>query len=454
MHGLLKTAKTSLRALKRNTMRTMLTALGIIIGIAAVIALAQIGKGSSNAVREQIKRMGANKLMVNPGAINNGGISLGSGTRMSLTFADATAIERDCPDVRWAAPIVHAHGQVIHGQYNWQPNLIDGTTSAYLHIRNWMPLKAGRTFTRQEVRSAAEVCILGQTLIRHLFPSGHALGKTVRLDNVSLRVIGVLTRKGANMMGWDQDDILVAPWTTIKYRIPSGKPVTAAASTLGGGINTLNQLYPETSLALYTTPSATETADTPDPTIFMHADLIMCSAVSSKLIPAAIREIDALLRQRHHLTAAQGNDFTVRPLTALSNMLTTTTNLMTHLLLGVAFISLVVGGVGIMNIMLVSVTERTREIGLRMAVGARGRDILQQFLMESIVLCLLGGALGIALGQGVATFMRVFLQWPTAVSVRAIIAAVAVSAAVGLVFGYYPAWKASRLDPIEALRYE
>ena len=288
------------------------------------------------------------------------------------------------------------------------------------------------------------------------------MGQEIRVNNVSMKVLGVLPRKGANMMGSDQDDILLAPWTTIKYRISgaqmanANQSAAAAAAAAGGtstAVNTLSNLYPGTT-ALYVTPTTTQQADTPQPIRFTNVDNILAKAASADEIPQAMDEISGLLRERHHVHTGDADDFNIRDMTEITKTLAQTSELMATLLLIVALISLVVGGVGIMNIMLVSVTERTREIGLRMAVGARSYHILRQFLVEAVVLCLFGGGIGIIMGRGASILVRAVKHWPTEISLPAIIAAVAVSASVGIVFGFYPAWKASRLDPIEALRYE
>ena len=448
------TLKTALRALRRNPLRSALTTLGIIIGIAAVIAMVQIGEGSSAAIKQTIANMGANELIVFPGQAVSAGVSFGGGSSVTLTSADAAAIARDCPSISGAAPVVNGRMQVVRGGQNWVPQFLIGTTPAYLKIRDW-PLAEGRAFGNDDVDGANEVCVLGQTDVKELFPSGKPLGKTILVNNVPLRVIGVLTKKGANMMGMDQDDIIIMPWTTMKYRVSGSalqnqnQSAAAAAATFS-----TDQLYPETSQSLYPVPSATEQEDLPQPVSFPNVNSILVSVPSSSEIPQAIAEITALLRQRHHLQPGTPSDFNIRNMAEISNALGHTTQLMTNLLTGVALISLMVGGVGIMNIMLVSVTERTREIGLRMAIGARPGDILSQFILEAIVLCLFGGALGILFGQALSMAVKSILHWPIQMSAPAMVASVAVSMVVGLVFGYYPAWKASRLDPIEALRYE
>jgi ABC-type antimicrobial peptide transport system permease subunit len=448
-----------MRALRRNIMRSALTCVGIVIGIAAVIAMMEIGNGVSTLNARAIASLGANNLLVQPGQAASGGVSWGAGSSMTLTPQDCDAIITECEAVRAAAPEVRASGQLVYGSHNWVPMQVTGTTPAYLEVRQW-PIDQGACFTDQDVRNSSKVCVIGQTIAREMFEKESPIGKDLRLANVSLKVVGVLSTKGASMFGSDQDDIVVLPWTTAKYRI-SGKNTSVsapAASSSGGGVdtsvNSLNNLYPNSSVALYPAPSAAQQADTPQPIRFTNVNSITTAAVSSDEIPLAMKQITAVLRERHHLRPGEADDFQIRDMTEIMNTLTSTTQLISTLLLIVAGISLIVGGVGIMNIMLVSVTERTREIGLRMAVGARGGNILSQFLVEAMVLCLLGGILGIALGRLASLLVRWRLHWPTAISVPAIVASVVVSATVGIVFGFYPAWKASRLDPIEALRYE
>jgi ABC-type antimicrobial peptide transport system permease subunit len=454
-----RTLKTALRGLRRNIMRAALTTLGIVIGVAAVIAMMEIGHGSSIAIQTTIASMGANNLLVMPGTAASGGVSFGAGSVMTLTPQDAEAIALDGPGAGSVAPVVRARTQVVYGNRNWVPMFIYGTTPAYLQVRDWSALAEGSPFTERDVRNSSKVCLIGQTLVRELFDGRSPIGKEIRLQNIAFKVVGVLQRKGANMMGMDQDDVVLAPWTTIKYRVTgqsvanvnqSSAPDSSGTTT----VNTLSQIYPGSEQSLYPVPSATQQADTPQPVRFANVDQILAAARSTAQIPEAIRQIAALLRDRHRLRPGDSDDFNIRDMTEMSNAMSSTTELMTKLLLCVAMISLVVGGVGIMNIMLVSVTERTREIGLRMAVGAEAGDILWQFLFEAIVLCLIGGAVGILTGRACSYVVTVMLRWPTAPSLGAVIASVAVSAAVGLVFGYYPAWKASRLDPIEALRYE
>ncbi len=452
-----RTMFTALKALRRNPMRALLTTLGIVIGVAAVIAMMEIGTGSSQALQAAISSMGANVLMVVPGTASSGGISFGAGSRTTLTPDDCDALIKQCPALRGAAPQVRARTQVVHGNRNWVPTWMLGTSPEYLNVANWH-MAEGEPFTDRDVLAANKVCLLGQTVVRELFQGESPVGKEIRIKNVSFTVVGVLASKGANMMGMDQDDILLAPWTAIKYRVTGStlentNQSAAASQDTSGSVNTLSNLYPGQT-SLYPARSAAQLADNPMPVRFENIDRIMAAARSASEVPAAIDQITGLLRERHHIRPGEPSDFNVRDMTEMTKTLASTTNMMTNLLLSVAMISLLVGGVGIMNIMLVSVTERTREIGLRMAVGARGRDIMRQFLVESVVLCLAGGAMGIILGHGGSRLVRALLGWPVATSPGAIAASVLVAASVGIIFGFYPAWRASRLDPIEALRYE
>jgi ABC-type antimicrobial peptide transport system permease subunit len=431
--------------------------LGIIIGVGAVIAMMEIGQGSSDAIRKTIAKMGANTFLVLPGAATSSGIGFGAGSALTLTPQDCEAIVRECPAVRAAAPLVRARGQVIYQDRNWVPMGIYGTTADYLKVREWTDLAEGEVFTDRDVRNANRVCLIGQTIVREMFQGQSPIGKEIRILNVAFKVVGVLSSKGANMMGMDQDDIILAPWTTIKFRVgasSSTQTTQSSSSSANSTANSPSQLYPNSQVELYPVPSGTQAMDNPQPVRFTNVDQILAAAASTADIPLAITQITDLLRERHRIRDPKDDDFNIRNMTEMTNALSSTTMMMTNLLLAVACISLVVGGVGIMNIMLVSVTERTREIGLRMAVGARARDILRQFLIEAVVLCLAGGAFGILLGCGASYLVTYFKHWPTETSVAAIVASVVVSASVGIVFGYYPAWKASRLDPIEALRYE
>ena len=445
---------TAFGALRRHKMRSALSALGVIIAVGAVIAMMEIGQGSKVALEKIIASVGANNLVVMPGAATQGGVSWGAAQQP--TVQDCDEILRQCPAVSAVAPIVWVRAQVVYGNRNRAPNSMIGTSPSYVNVHDWEQLDEGDFFTDSDVRSRSKVCVIGTTVRRELFQDESPIGKDIRIKNVTFRVIGVLGRHGANMTGQDQDDALIAPWTTMKYCVadtPNTAPQTPAASTTTNAVNTLNKLYPGAT-PLYSTPSASQAANTPLFVRNNNVAWIIMKAAGSNQIPAAIAQITALLRERHRLEPDEDDDFNIRDVTESSKALSSASDLMGTLLLVVATISLIVGGVGIMNIMLVSVTERTREIGLRMAVGARRHHILRQFLVEAVVLCLFGGGLGILLGRGASILVRSIMRWPTQASISAIIATVAVSAAVGMVFGFYPAWKASRLDPIEALRYE
>jgi macrolide transport system ATP-binding/permease protein len=451
-----RTLLTALKALKRNKMRSALTTLGVIIGVCAVIAMVEIGQGSKAQLQKTIASMGANMLMVGSGAATKGGFSHGSESVITMTPQDADEIAKQCPAVAEVAPMVGTWGQVIYGNRNCQPMQMFGTTPSYLTVRDWENLSEGEMFSDRDVRAASNVCVVGETIKRDLFQNESPIGKEIRVQNVSLRVLGVLSRKGANMVGMDQDDIVLAPWTTVKYRIngiTSTKAVQATADAATNKINSLDDIYPGVE-AVYTSPTASQLANNPQPVRFTNITRMMVKATSTEEVPAAIAQITALLRERHHLRDDEEDDFNIRDMAEFTKMLSSASQTMGTLLLVVALISLVVGGVGIMNIMLVSVTERTREIGLRMAVGARSHHILRQFLIEAVTLTLLGGALGIGLGRFVSILVRTYVGWVTQASILAIVGAVFVSASVGIIFGFYPAWKASRLDPIEALRYE
>jgi len=458
MRVVTRTLGTALRALRRNIMRSVLTSIGIIIGISAVIAVMEIGNGINALNEKAIASLGANSLQIMPGQAASGGISFGQGSVMTLTAEDCDAILRECSAIKVAAPQVRTNGQAIYGNRNWVPMQIVGTSPEYLDARQW-PIDKGDSFTDQDVRNSSKVCVIGQTIARELFGEEDPIGKEIRLKNSNLKVLGILTRKGANMWGQDQDDFIMAPWTTIKYRVSGKTDATssagaAAASDPSTAVNSLSNLYPTDSVQLYPVPSPTQAADTPQPIRFASINSVIASAGSAREIPLAMKQVTAVLRERHRLRDDEADDFQIRDMTEMMQTANQSTKLVATLLLIAASISLIVGGVGIMNIMLVSVTERTREIGLRMAVGARGRDILRQFLVEAVLLCLAGGIIGIALGRGTSYLVHVFKNWPIAVSIPAIVASVLVALFVGVVFGFYPAWKASRLDPIEALRYE
>jgi len=399
----------ALRALIANKMRSALTMLGIIIGVGAVIAMVAVGSGAKQQIAEQIASMGSNLLIVMSGSSTSGGLRFGSGTVPTLTVDDAKAIQNEIPDVRYVAPSQRGTVQIIFGNQNWS-TLADGTTPEVLFIRDW-PLQSGRSFTQQDLDGAVKVCLLGETVVENLFGGIDPIGQIVRIKKVPFTVIGVLASKGQTTFGQDQDDTIIVPLTTAQKKL-FGMQFPGMVRTIA------------------------VQAKTPE----------SMSSVES--------QINDLLRQRHHLQPKQENDFTVRNLTELMSTAQQTANVMSYLLGAIASISLIVGGIGIMNIMLVSVTERTREIGIRIAVGAKGRDILFQFLIESLVLSLIGGVLGIGMGILGTIILASFTQWPTLISIKAILLAFLFSGSVGVFFGFYPARKASLLNPIEALRYE
>jgi macrolide transport system ATP-binding/permease protein len=455
------TWRTAFGALRRNKMRACLSALGVIIAVAAVIAMTEIGQGSKATLQKGIASMGANTIMIFAGSTNSGGVNKGAGSAVTLTPQDAAEIARQCPAVKYVTPLVRARSQIVYGNRNCVPEHVMGVTPAYLDVRDWKKMTTGEMFTDRDVRNSNKVCVIGHTIKQNLFPDTSPIGKEIRINNVAFRIVGVLSRKGANMMGMDQDNVVLAPWTTVKYRV-SGSALTntnqsssasSSSSSTSDAVNSLSSLYPDAT-SLYLSRTSTQTADTPQLVRFASVDQIIVKAASETQVKRAMAQITDLLRERHRIGKDDEDDFSIRDMAEMAKMMSSTTQLMSSLLLVVAMISLVVGGVGIMNIMLVSVTERTREIGLRMAVGARSHHILRQFLVEAVVLCLAGGSLGILLGRGASILVRWMVRWPTQASLTTIVAAVAVSVAVGVVFGFYPAWKASRLDPIEALRYE
>ncbi len=400
------TLRLALRALARNKLRSALTMLGIIIGVGAVIATVSIGQGAEYLVQQGIQSMGTNAVFIAAGSGRPGGARLGSWAVKTLTIDDMNAILREVPLVREAAPAVVSRVQVVYQNQNWNTG-ITGTTPNYFRIRSW-PVQAGSIFGQDEVDSAANVCLLGTTVARILFGDEDPVGKQIRIGQLPFRVVGVLESKGQSVMGDDQDDRIFAPYTTVQRRI--------------SGITWIQ---------------------------FINA-----SAVSREASNAAVAPITALLRERHHIRPGEDDDFFVRTQSDVADLADQTQRVMTLLLGSIASVSLIVGGIGIMNIMLVSVTERTREIGVRMAVGATESDVQQQFLVEAVTLSMAGGLLGIGVGLIGSALISNFLAWPTLISVKAIIAAAIFSAAVGIFFGFYPARKAAQLDPIEALRYE
>ena len=399
--------KIALKALSNNKMRGFLTMLGIIIGVASVIAMLAIGQGSKRSIREQISQMGSNMIMIHPGADRRGGVRQSASDMQTLKIDDYNTILHEASYVSAVSPLVTASGQVINGAEN-APTSLYGVNSDYMTIRK-LSVGEGEMFTDQDVKRAAKVCIVGKTVVENLFPNGEdPLGKTIRFDKIPMKIIGVLTPKGYNSMGQDQDDLLIAPYTTVQKRV----------------------------LAI----------------TYLHG--IFLSALTEELSDKAIDELTGILQQNHKIKPGDEDDFTIRSQEELSSMLSSTTNMMTVLLACIAGISLLVGGIGIMNIMYVSVTERTREIGLRMSIGAKGRHILFQFLIEAVIISVTGGIIGVIVGVGAAAVIKYILHWPVFVQLYSVILSFAVCTLTGIFFGWYPAQKASRLDPIEALRYE
>ena len=457
MKSFYRMLRLAMQALSRHKIRSALTCVGIVIGVAAVIAMMEIGQGSSYMMQQTIASIGANVVNIDPSDSVKAGVSSGTGGKVTLVPADCDAIRQECSAITCAAPALDIKAQVVFGNRNWSPNEVLGTSPEYLVVRNWTILDQGEMFTDADVRSYARVCVIGQTVLRELFQDISPIGKEIRVKGETLKVVGVLSAKGANMMGRDQDDYVIAPWTTVKYRLMGSRAATAPnvlPAAAGGNINTLKEIYPSQQLQLYPLQSAVEAADVVMMARFTDLDDIYVSVNSPQEVPQVIRQIKTVLRRRHRLADGAPDDFRIRDLTEISETMASTGRQMTSLLLSVALIALVVGGVGIMNIMLTSVKERTKEIGVRMAVGARPQDILRQFLIEAVILCLFGGIGGILIGHAASIMVSQVLGWPTMTSLSAMAVAFAVSAMVGIAFGYYPAWTASRLDPIESLRYE
>ena len=400
------TFKIAFRALRRNKLRSVLTALGIIIGVGAVIAMVSIGNGAKAQVEQQIASLGENVILIFSGSVTSSGIRTGWGSAGTLKIEDAEAIRHEVPGVIAVSEEVISTRQVSAGNQNWFTRVY-GESPEYFDIRQW-PLSDGASFIGQDVRSSNKVCVIGRTTASQVFGSEDPIGQVLRIQGVPFLVTGVLTPKGLSPQGTDQDDIVIMPYTSAMKRVIGG-------STLRG---------------------------------------INIQVASPNDLAPAQQQITELLRQRHNIRAGRDDDFTVRNQQEIAETATATSRIMALLLGAIASVSLIVGGIGIMNIMLVSVTERTREIGVRLAVGAHGRDVLTQFLIEAVTLSVIGGAIGILLGLGASWMLSVFAHWPTLISIPSIIAAFFVSAAVGIFFGFYPAREAARLDPIEALRYE
>jgi putative ABC transport system permease protein len=394
-----------LKAISRNKLRSFLTMLGMVIGVGCVIVVVAIGNGASQSIQSTINSLGTNFIMVFPGAATTGGARTFTGSS-NLTAEDAAALKAEAPDVAYVSPLVRANGQIVAGELNWGTSL-QGVDVDYPNIRAWNVAK-GDFFTDADVKSAAKVVVLGNTVADNLFPGGDAVGQLVRIKNVPARVLGVLEKKGGNMMGQDQDDTVLAPYTTVMKRL-SGKT---------------------------------------------KLDMLYVSSSSANNVAAAQQEVDSVLRQRHRIPPNGDADFQMRSQEEIAAASASQMNTLKMLLLVIAAVSLVVGGIGIMNIMLVSVTERTREIGIRMAIGAKGRHVLTQFLFEAITISVVGGLIGVLIGVAVSRLVAVKAGWPIVVSPDSVMLAFGVAGFVGVFFGFYPARKASRLDPIDALRYE
>ena len=411
MNKIVGSIRIALRALRVNRMRSALTMLGIIIGVAAVIAMVGVGAGATKRIQDQIQSIGSNLIMVLPGSVSTNGVRLGAGAVASLTQDDSKAIAAECPSVALSVPTVRGGVQVVYGNNNWATNA-QGVTPDYMTVRDYTML-SGQFFTTQDVDAAAKVAVLGETVARNLFGDSDPTGQVVIIKNVPFTVAGVLTPKGQSPTGQDQDDVILLPISTAMQKVLGANRANAQA-----------------------------------------VGSLTVQAISPQAMDQAIQEMEALLRERHRILPGLEDDFTIRNLTEVFQAQETSAQVMSILLGAIASVSLIVGGIGIMNIMLVSVTERTREIGLRQAVGAKTRDILLQFLVEAVTLSLLGGIIGIAVGLTASVLISHFANWSTAVSPLSILLAFLFSALVGVFFGYYPARKAAYMDPIEALRYE
>jgi len=397
----------AVRSLAKNKMRTFLTMLGIIIGVGSVIAMIAIGQGSKQSIQAQISTLGTNVMMIWPQASSTGGVRMEAGTSQKMTLEDVKIISERCPAVASITPQVRSSGQLVAGNMNWRTSVY-GVYPEYFDIRN-LKVVSGSVFSMNDDRSAAKVCLVGQTVVNNLFgENADPIGRFIRINKIPFRIIGIIESKGQNAFGQDQDDMVIAPFSTVQKRM----------------------------LAI------------------THIQSMLASAKTEALIPVATEEITEVLKAKHQLGPSEDPDFTIRTQTDIAKMATSTSGIMTILLATIAGISLLVGGIGIMNIMLVSVTERTREIGIRMGVGARGRDVLLQFLIEALMISLLGGIIGIAFGILVSQLIAVILMWPVTITADSILMSFLFSSAIGIFFGWYPARKAAQLNPIDALRYE
>ena len=399
--------RAAMRSLGRNKMRTFLTMLGIIIGVASVIAMLAIGQGSKQSIQNQIASMGTNVMIIFPSASQTGGVRMEAGTSQRLTIEDAKAVAERCPTVSYLTPQVRTSAQLVSGSSNWRTSVY-GVYPEYFPIRN-VVIQSGNMFTQADDRSASKVCVIGQTVAKNLFgENADPIGKFIRVNKIPFKVIGVTVPKGQDAFGHDQDDIVIAPFSTVQKRM----------------------------------------------LVITYIQSMLASAKSEALIPQATEEITEVLKERHRLGPSEDPDFTIRTQTEIANTASATSRILTILLASIASISLLVGGIGIMNIMLVSVTERTREIGIRMSVGARGRDDLLQFLIEALLISFIGGIIGIGLGILASSVIANVMEWPVTITSSSILLSFLFSTAIGIFFGWYPARKAARLNPIEALRYE